>query len=109
MPKRKDYGAEGQEGDQAHAEAMKEFGILEFGASHVQETTIDMRMNYVGLFGHWLKLNKYGKYVKICKRGRNECACTCAKRFEPPLSHGLSHRMSDHDEDPAAAARRGRA
>ena len=64
MSKRKDYGAEGQEGDQAHAEAMKEFGILEFGASHVQETTIDMRMNYVGLFGHWLKLNKYGKYVK---------------------------------------------
>ena len=64
MPKRKDYGAEGQEGDQAHAEAMKEFGILEFGASHVQETTIDMRMNYVGLFGHWLKLNKYGKHVE---------------------------------------------
>ena len=83
MPKRKDYGAEGQEGDQAHAEAMKEFGILEFGASHVQETTIDMRMNYVGLFEQWLKLNKYGKYVKYVREG----GMSVRVRVQNDLSH----------------------
>ena len=64
VPKRKDYGAEGEEGDLAHAQAMKELGIMEFCASHVQEATIDQRMNIVGLFGHWLERNKYGKYVE---------------------------------------------
>ena len=50
VPKRKDYGAEGEAGDAAHASAMKEFGIKEFGASHVKGETMNTRMNYVGLF-----------------------------------------------------------
>ena len=64
VPKRKDFGVEGEAGDLAHASAMKEFGILEFGASHVKGETIATRMNYVGLFGYWLELNKYGKLVE---------------------------------------------
>lgn len=36
VPKRKDFGAEGDEGDAAHAAAMKEFSVKEFGSSHVQ-------------------------------------------------------------------------
>ena len=44
---------------------MKEFGILEFGSSHVKAETLDTRMNYVGLFGYWLELNKYGKLVEL--------------------------------------------
>ena len=64
MRKRKDYGDEGEDGDKAHSAAMKEFGIKEFGSSHVKGETIECRMNYVGLFGHWLQRNKYGKYVE---------------------------------------------
>jgi len=64
VPKRKDFGAEGEEGDLAHAQAMKELGILEFGAAHVKDETMETRMNYVGLFGHWLQRNNYGKLVE---------------------------------------------
>ena len=64
VPKRKDFGAEGAEGDSAHAAAMKQFSISEFGSSHVQDRTIDDRMCEVGLFGFWLKKNNYGKYVE---------------------------------------------
>ena len=62
--KRKDYGDEGDEGDTAHGAAMKEFSLAEFGCSHVQDRTLDLRMQRVGLFGHWLQLNKYGKHVE---------------------------------------------
>ena len=54
VPKRKDFGEEGEDGDKAHSAAMKEFGIKEFGSSHVKGETIATRMNYMGLFGHWL-------------------------------------------------------
>ena len=64
VPKRKDYGDEGDEGDTAHGAAMKEFSLAEFGCSHVQDRTLDLRMQRVGLFGHWLELNKYGKHVE---------------------------------------------
>ena len=64
VPKRKDYGDEGDEGDTAHGAAMKEFSLAEFGCSHVQDHTLDLRMQRVGLFGHWLQLNKYGKHVE---------------------------------------------
>ena len=57
MPKREDFGAEGAEGDSAHAAAMKQFSISEFGSSHVQDRTIDDRMCEVGLFGFWLEKN----------------------------------------------------
>ena len=50
--------------DTAHSAAMREFGILEFGSSHVKDETIATRMNYIGLFGYWLQLNKYGKLVE---------------------------------------------
>ena len=63
VPKRKDYGDEGDEGDAAHGAAMKEFSLAEFGCLHVQDRTLDLRMQRVGLFGHWLQLNKYGKHV----------------------------------------------
>ena len=63
VPKRKNFGDEGDEGDAAHGAAMKEFSLAEFGSSHVQDYTIDLRMRRVGLFGHWLELNKYGKHV----------------------------------------------
>ena len=64
VPKRKDYGDEGGDGDAAHSAAMREFGILEFGSSHVKDETIATRMNYIGLFGYWLQLNKYGKLIE---------------------------------------------
>ena len=64
VPKRKDFGDEGEEGDAAHGAAMKEFSMAEFGCSHVQDRTLDLRMQRVGLFGHWLQLNKYGKHVE---------------------------------------------
>ena len=38
--------------------------MAEFGCSHVQDRTLDARMQSVGLFGHWLQLNKYGKHVE---------------------------------------------
>jgi hypothetical protein len=63
VPKRKDYGAEGADGDEAHAAAMKEFSISEFSGSHVKKETFDRRMGHVGMFGYWLELNCYGKYV----------------------------------------------
>ena len=64
VPKRTEFGAEGPEGDSAHASAMKQFSISEFGSSHVQDRTIDDRMCEVGLFGFWLEKNNYGKYVE---------------------------------------------
>ena len=64
VPKRLAFGDEGEDGDDAHSAAMKDFGILEFGSSHVKGETIEKRMNFIGLFGHWLQLNKYGKYVE---------------------------------------------
>ena len=39
MPKRKDFGTEGEEGDAAHGAAMEEFSLKEFGSSHVQART----------------------------------------------------------------------
>jgi hypothetical protein len=63
VPKRKDYGAEGADGDEAHAAAMKEFSIADFGGDHVQGLTFERRMGFVGLYGWWLELNHYGKYV----------------------------------------------
>ena len=64
VPKRKDYGEEGEEGDAAHAAAMKQFSVKEFGNSHVEQRVIDARMGRVGQFGFWLHLNHYGKYVE---------------------------------------------
>ena len=37
VPKRKDFGDEGEDGDAAHSAAMKELGILEFSSSHVND------------------------------------------------------------------------
>jgi hypothetical protein len=56
VPKRKDYGAEGADGDEAHAAAMKEFSIADFGGDHVQGLTFERRMGFVGLYGWWLEL-----------------------------------------------------
>ena len=64
VPKRKEYGKEGDEGDAAHAAAMKQFSVKEFGSTHVQGKSIDARMRRVGLFGYWLEQNGYGKYVE---------------------------------------------
>ena len=64
VPKRKDFGDEGEEGDAAHGAAMKDFSLAEFGCSHVQDRTLDVYMQSVGLFGYWLELNKYGKHVE---------------------------------------------
>ncbi len=47
---------EGDEGDAAHGAAMKELSLADFGCSHVQDRTLDLRMQRVGLFGHWLQL-----------------------------------------------------
>ena len=82
VPKRKDYGAEGEAGDAAHASAMKEFGIKEFGASHVKGETMNTRMKYVGLFGHWLQLNEYGQYVQWHMRASKNMIrrTTCASK-----------------------------
>ena len=30
----------------------------------MQDRTLDLRMQRVGLFGHWLERNKYGKHVE---------------------------------------------
>ena len=64
VPRRKDFGEEGEAGDALHAAAMEEFSIRRFGSSHVQQRTIDKRMRDVGLFGFWLEQNSYGKYVQ---------------------------------------------
>ena len=50
--------------DAAHAAAMKQFSVKEFGSTHVQGTSIDQRMRRVGLFGHWLERNGYGKHLE---------------------------------------------
>ena len=34
VPKRKEFGAVGAEGDAAHMAAMKEFSVKEFGSTH---------------------------------------------------------------------------
>ena len=44
VPKRKDFGVEGAEGDAAHTAAMKQFSVKEFGSTHVQGKSIDRRM-----------------------------------------------------------------
>ena len=72
VPKRKEFGAEGAKGDVAHAAAMKQFSVKEFGSTHVQGGSIDRRMQRVGLFGYWLKKNKYGKYVEWHVKTRKE-------------------------------------
>jgi len=64
VPKRKSFGGEGDAGDAAHSAAMKEFSLSEFGSSHVQSRTLEARMGHVGLFGHWLEQNSYGKYMQ---------------------------------------------
>ena len=64
VPKRKEFGEEGAEGDAAHEAAMERFSIKEFGSTHVKESTILVRMQRVGAFGWWLQLNHYGKYVE---------------------------------------------
>ena len=80
VPKRKDFGAEGDEGDAAHAAAMKDFSIAEFGSSHVQARTIDERMSHVALFGYWAERNKYGKFVEwsVSHGGRGMERCLIA-------------------------------
>ena len=84
LPKRKDFGEEGGEGDAAHEAAMKEFSIKEFGSTHVEGRTIDRRMRNVGLFGYWLEQNNFGKYlewqVKKRKKKRSErCMIACER------------------------------
>ena len=64
VPKRKNFGKEGIEGDAAHVAAMKEFSVKEFGTTHVQGKSIDRRMANVGLFGYWREQNNYGKFVE---------------------------------------------
>ena len=64
VPKRKDFGPEGKEGDEQHQAAMKFFSLKEFGTSHVQERTILARFGCVGLFGDWLEQNVYGAFVE---------------------------------------------
>ena len=80
VPKRKDFGAEGDDGDAAHAAAMKDFSISEFGSSHVQERTTDERMCNVALFGFWLERNKYGKFVewRVSSGARGSERCVIA-------------------------------
>jgi len=80
VPKRKDFGAEGDDGDAAHAAAMKDFSIAEFGSSHVQARTIDERMSHVALFGYWAERNKYGKFVEwsVSHGGRGMERCLIA-------------------------------
>ena len=83
------HGAEGEEGDVAHAAAMKQFSISEFGSSHVQDRTIDDRMCEVGLFGYWLELNHYGKYVEW------RVADGASTGIEPrPLMRGENHQSN---------------
>ena len=64
VPKRKDFGEEGEDGDAAHATAMEQFSLKEFGATHVQGRAIHERMSRVGLFGEWMRRNNYGRYVE---------------------------------------------
>ena len=80
VPKRKDYGKEGEEGDAAHAAAMKQFSVKEFGNSHVEQRVIDARMGRVGQFGFWLELNHYGKYVEwqVTQGPRGKARCMVA-------------------------------
>ena len=40
VPKRKDFGDEGDEGDAVHGAAMKELSLADFGCSHVQDRTL---------------------------------------------------------------------
>ena len=41
VPRRKDFGDEGEDGDAAHATAMKQFSIKEFGESHAQVSSAE--------------------------------------------------------------------
>ena len=53
VPKRKEFGEAGAEGDAAHVAAIKQLSVKEFGSTHVQGESIDRRMRCVGLFGYW--------------------------------------------------------
>ena len=94
VPKRREYGEEGDAGDAAHAAAMKEFAVRDFGSSHVQSRTIDERMREVGLFNFWLEQNNYGKYcewqVKDGARGKERCLVAVDRdgtpRVPPPAA-----------------------
>ena len=48
VPRRKHFGAEGEEGDAAHATAMKQFSIKEFGETHAQVSSRAERSRDVG-------------------------------------------------------------
>jgi hypothetical protein len=63
---------------------MKEFSVQEFGSTHVKSQTIDMRMRNVGLFGHWLEENNYGKHVEWHVKRRQKkrparCVVACER------------------------------
>ena len=87
VPKHKEFGAAGDEGDAAHAAAMKEFSISEFGSSHVQARTIDERMRCVGMFGYWAERNNYGKFVEWSvshgERGMERCVIAVDRDGSP--------------------------
>ena len=64
MPKRKDFGEEGPEGDAKHALVMQGFSVREFGNTQIQGSTLDDHSSRLGLFGHWLQENMYGKHFE---------------------------------------------
>jgi hypothetical protein len=51
LPRRKDFGTEGAEGDAAHEMAMKEFKLNDFGSSHVQDRTLDSVRKHAAFTG----------------------------------------------------------
>ena len=90
VPKRKEFGEVGEAGDAAHEAAMQESSLKEFGSTHVQDKTIDGRMLHVGLFGHWLERNNYGKMLEwhVQKRKAKRparCMVACERDGSPRI------------------------
>lgn len=98
VPRRKDFGEEGEEGDAAHEAAMSTFSIKEFGSTHVKDGTIDSRMGRVGVFGHWLELNMYGKYVvwhvKETAHGKERCMVALDRNGVPRVPSDAAMMVS---------------
>ena len=110
VPKRREFGAEGDEGDAAHEAAMEEFSLTSFGTSHVQDRTIDKRMCQVGLFGDWLQQNNFGAYVRWQltegARGKERCMVAVERDGSPRIPSEAamkvrSARVADPTETPA--------
>ena len=78
VPKRKEFGDEGDEGDAAHEAAMQRFSLHSFGSSHVQLRTSDRRLCEVGSMGDWLEQSGYD----LKNRARGPCVWTLEARKE---------------------------